>query len=130
MSWGNEEDDPMISAAKRAVPWVSGLLSYAAWKLGRLLIANRSHEAGMASRRVCVIQAHFPGEVLMVSPQLQALTEAFGAGMVDVVLTRQTALPSEHFPGLGSRVFWPHRNGRLASARQRALSPSGSHGLR
>lgn len=94
----------MIAAARRMLPWLSGLLSYVAWRLGRLRIASRPHEAGMAGRRVCVIQTNALGDVLMVTPLLQALIEAIGTEGVDVVLSKRAAPLLEHFPGLGSRL--------------------------
>ncbi len=94
----------MMAAAKRALPWLSGLLSYVVWRLGWLLFGHRSHAAGASGDRLCVIQTNALGDVLMVTPLLQALIEAVGPGAVDVVVSRRAALLLEHFPGLGSRL--------------------------
>ena len=97
----------MIAAAKRLVPWVTGLLGYLLWRAGGLLWSRPRWAAGPAGGRVCVLQVNALGDVLMVTPLLHALVEALGPGRVDVVVTGRTAPLLENFPGLGTRILPP-----------------------
>ncbi len=97
----------MIAAAKRALPWLNGLLAYLLWRAGGLLWSRPPRLTGQAPWRACVIQVNALGDVLMVTPLLHALVEALGPGRVDVVMTGRTAPLLENLPGLGTRILLP-----------------------
>lgn len=95
----------MIASLKRAIPWCAGLGAYLAWRAGGLLRPRRPAAGTPAGGPVCVIQTNALGDVLMVTPLLCALTEALGAGAVDVVVRRHAAPLLEGLPGLGERIL-------------------------
>ena len=94
----------MIAAAKRVLPWVNGLLTYLLWRVGGLFLRRRPGESAPMPGRVCVLQVNSVGDVLMVTPLLQALIRALGPGSVDVVVSQRTAALLRDFPGLGRRI--------------------------
>jgi len=101
----------VFAAAKRVLPWVNGLLAYLTWQVVGLFAPRRSGQRPVPGP-VCVIQMNALGDVVMATPLLRALVDAFGPGQVDVVAREHTAPLLENFHGLGriirvkSHLYW------------------------
>jgi len=91
----------MISAAKRSLPWVHGLLAYLVWRFAAIVLSRRLPRESHPGDRACVVQISSLGDVLMVTPLLRALIEALGPGRVDVVGGEYATPLLANFSGLG-----------------------------
>jgi predicted lipopolysaccharide heptosyltransferase III len=95
----------VLATVKRALPWITGLLAFLAWRVAGVWLARRPRRRQAGGGRVCVIQVNALGDVLMVTPLLGSLVAARGAGAVDVLVTPRTVPLLDRFPGLGERLL-------------------------